>query len=206
MSHLRGQTVRFGGISADWLTYVVNDMVTPECSFNHNTPFTPGAVPCPFSTGALDLLLNFFNTSGIQMMFDLNELSGRNCTQENKATPWSPHHEYCGDDPAEWDTTALSMLLQHVHKRGLEGIIGFELGNELFAPSHLPRETANEDIATLAALFKDVWSKAPPRLFATGTNDCARNSNNDTMAALLETKINSGFSFHSYPGDVKGHW
>jgi hypothetical protein len=205
MSHLRGQTVRFGGISADWLAYIVNDTVTPECSFNHNKPFTPGVVACPFSTGALDRLLELFRASGIDMMFDLNELTGRNCTQENKATPWSPH-EYCGNEPAEWDTTALSMLLRHVHKRGLEGIVGFELGNELFAPSHLPRETANEDIATLAALFKDVWGETPPRLFATGTNDCQRNNNNDTMETLLETNIDSGFSFHSYPGDMKGNW
>ena len=41
-----------------------------------------------------------------------------------------------------------------------------------------------------------------PRLYATGTNDCQRRNNSDTMAALLPAKLGmrSGFSWHSYPG------
>jgi len=62
-----------------------------------------------------------------------------------------------------------------------------------------------EDIKTAGKLLKEVFGAASPPLYASGTNDCDRNSNSDTMAALVETAketgIETGFSFHSYPGD-----
>ena len=41
-SHLRGQTIRFGGISADWLRYVVNDTVSEPCEWGERRPWKAG--------------------------------------------------------------------------------------------------------------------------------------------------------------------
>ena len=46
--HLRGQTVRFGGISADFLAYFVDASVAPACRWSDLTPFfAPLPVPAP---------------------------------------------------------------------------------------------------------------------------------------------------------------
>lgn len=80
--HLQGQTIRFGGITADWLDYVVDDAVSAPCTWGKGgrAPFTPGG-SCPFSTGALTALLNLLDKAGVSLLFDLNVLVGRNCTQ-----------------------------------------------------------------------------------------------------------------------------
>ena len=158
LSHLRGQTVRFGGISADWLAYTVDAEVTPPCRFNRpeGRPFSPGG-QCPFSTGALDKLLRFLKTAGVGLMIDLNELTGRNCTQWGPSNgrynkPGSP--EWCGGvtgnstvAAAPWDTKPLKLPLEHIERNGIAGIVGVELGNELFAPQHLTPEQSFKDIA-----------------------------------------------------------
>ena len=204
LSHLRGQTIRFGGISADWLEYVVDSAVSPPCTWGRKEgrPFTAGG-QCPFSTGALDRLLDLMDAAGIGLLFDLNELIGRNCTQPIPSNP--AKSEWCGDPPAPWDIAPVISLLEHVHARnesGLPAPLGYEMGNELFAPRHMTEAAAVKDIDTLAGLLKDVYrGQPPPRFFATGTNDCNRNSNRDTIAALVRTKMDTGFSFHSYPGN-----
>jgi hypothetical protein len=129
MSHLRGQTIRFGGISADWLDYVVSDAMTPACEWARpeGRPFTAGG-QCPFSTGALDRLLDFVADAGVELLFDLNELIGRNCTEAGKRGKG----EWCGDAPSPWDTRPVLKLLQHIERRNESGQavpIGFELGN-----------------------------------------------------------------------------
>ena len=125
VSHLRGQTVRFGGISADWLSYVVNKTVSAPCSFMHK-PFAPGTKGCAFSTGSLDYLLGFLQRAGIETLFDLNELAGRNCTQPSPGGGEQQKSQWCGDRPAAWDTAPVRALLQHVHDRGMHGVVGFE--------------------------------------------------------------------------------
>ena len=129
MSHLRGQTIRFGGISADWLDYVISDVVTPACNWGRpeGRPFTAGG-QCPFSTGALDRLLDFVSSAGVELLFDLNELIGRNCTEAGKRGKG----EWCGDAPSPWETRPVLALLQHIAGRNESGQavpIGFELGN-----------------------------------------------------------------------------
>ena len=110
----------------------------------------------------------------------------------------------------------MRVLLEHIHRSinrsaalAPDRFVGFELGNELFAPKHITPHTAAGDIVTAAALLKSVWGlpfhsrdTTLPRLYATGTNDCQRRNNSDTMAALLPAKLGmrSGFSWHSYPG------
>jgi hypothetical protein len=110
VSHMRGQTVRFGGITALGLLYHVNSVVDDTCAYAdytvfHTGPNTAAAAAaaaaageepgmCPFSTGSLDALLDFFATAGVKVMFDFNEIVGRNCTHEG-IKPWQPAH-WCG--------------------------------------------------------------------------------------------------------------
>ena len=159
------------------------------------------------------------------MLFDLNEIVGRNCTHVDVNN--SKVSEYCGDVPAAWDTAPVEILLKHIAARqrtgALRNLVGFELGNELFLPKHLPVAVANADIATAAGLIASAWSSRnsvsddavartppppPPPLYASGTNDCAQRNNSDTMEALLATNAQGGvgFSFHNYPGNAKGAW
>ena len=218
-AHLRGQSIRIGGISADFFLYTDDAAVTSACNFSHR-PFTPARSQCPFSTGAFDALMEFLEASGVDVLFDLNEIVGRNCTQVvPNAQPWNKNvNEYCGDVPAPWDTAPVEMLLTHIATRqrsgGLSNLIGFELGNELFLPQHLPVAVANADIATAVRLLASAWSGGaggarttmpPPILYASGTNDCGVRNNSDTMEALLATKAKGGvgFSFHNYPGNAK---
>ena len=239
--HLRGQTVRFGGITADWLDYVADPAVSPPCLWGRQgrAPFTPGG-SCPFSTGSLDALLHFLENAGVGLLFDLNVLVGRNCTQPEPRKPdaiAASHgvpNEWCGDHPAPWNTSSVRVLLEHIHgSRNRAGaltpgrFVGFELGNELFLPKHITPETAAGDIATAADLLKSVWAGGgsssarssaagpagsplplppPPRLYATGTNDCQHRNNSDTMAVLATLGMRSGFSFHSYPGNAQTSW
>ena len=47
--HLRGQTVRFGGITADWLAYVADAAVSAPCTWGKHSHRTGGRViKCPF--------------------------------------------------------------------------------------------------------------------------------------------------------------
>ena len=218
MSHLRGQTIRFGGISADWLDYVVSDQVTAPCTWGRpeGRPFTAGG-QCPFSTGALDKLLDFVAEAGVELLFDLNELVGRNCTEAGKRGKG----EWCGDAPSPWETKPVLALLQHLAARNESGQavpIGFELGNvrsntrpllcpppgrrltetaclsvqELFAPQHLPRDVAVGDIQTLAGMMRQIWGERSPgpapRFYASGTNDCNRLDSSETIGALLHLR------------------
>ena len=201
--HLRGQTVRFGGISADFLAYFVDANVAPACRWSDLVPFF--AQDCDFPTGSFDHLLDFLLGAGVKLLFDLNQLSGRNCTQPGPK-PWQPA-QWCGDSPAPWDTAPVRALLTHVRSRGLEGLVGFELGNELHKPPHISPETATKDIGTLALIFAEIWSgeTEPPVLYAHGTNDCPSRNSSDTMAALQAVSSRSGFSAHSYPGGGSGH-
>ena len=210
LSHLRGQTIRFGGITADWLAYTINSEVSLACNYNREAgkAFTAGG-QCPFSSGALDLVLDLCASAGIGVMFDLNELIGRNCTQ-----PKPPKNEWCGDSPAPWETAPVRAMLAHIEERGRSGKaipVAFELGNELFAPQHMPRQTAIDDLSTLASLLEEIWVRGdPPPFFATGTNDCKRVPNTATIDALAaihnETGLQTGFSFHSYPGNQEASW
>merc|ERR1711924_1630 len=154
--------------------------------------FTPEGKQCPFNTGSFDHLL------------DVNEIIGRTCTRPGPK-PWNPA-QWCGDQPSDWDIATVRVLLEHVRDKGLEGVVGFELGNELFKPPHIAVETAHKDIAAFAALVDEVWEgkTVRPKLFATGTNDCRDRSNNDTMDVLLKNGLD-GFSFHSYPGNAQEH-
>jgi hypothetical protein len=130
-------------------------------------------------------------------MFDFNELTGRDCSLPGPQ-PWQPA-QYCGENPAPWNTTKVKMLLEHIRDLDRDAdLVGFELGNELFQPPHLTKETAAEDIITFSELVREVWHPAtPPDVFAPGTNNC-RSSNHSVIFEAIDGHI-QGFSFHNYP-------
>ena len=110
LSHLRGQSVRFGGISADFLHYVVDSNPSPACLWRDFNPRFKHR--CEFSTGSFDYLVDSLQSAGLRLLFDLDELEGRNCTQP-ALKPWQPP-QWCGDPAAPWDTAPLRGLLEHV--------------------------------------------------------------------------------------------
>jgi len=149
-------------------------------------------------------MMGFMQKAGVSVMFDLNELAGRDCTQKGQK-PWQPN-SWCGDTPNRWDMQPLRHFLRYIKQSEMSGIVAFELGNELFRPLHLSHETAVSDIRALGPILKEIFGEASPPLYATGTNDCDGNDNSDIMEGLLATgKANGipvGFSCHSYPGDM----
>ena len=155
------------GITADFLAYFENPTEISECKYKDYPAFT--GVECPFSTGTFDYLLDLLSGANMKLLFNFNELTGRDCTQV-ALKPWQPD-QYCGNDPGEsfhilisihhtlnyappsapWNTSAVSLLLNHIRALGRDDeLVGFELGNELFQPPHLPQETAAEDVKTFA--------------------------------------------------------
>lgn len=86
--------VRVGGITADWVRYVIDEApATPVevSSFPHSTAHRlegnwPSA-PHNLTMTDFKALLNFFNSSGLSFVFDLNELYGRNCNVTKPGCP-----------------------------------------------------------------------------------------------------------------------
>jgi hypothetical protein len=197
-SHLAPAIVRVGGITADWAYYVID-------SEGHETatkaPQLEGYWPTSeqnFTTAQFTQLLNFFNASGLRLLFDLNELHGRNCQTIN---PSDNQSDWC---VGEWDTTNVRAFLQYIHDNKLVGgnspLFGFELGNELIG--HLPAWNNTQDILLLAEIIKDIWSDVPaadvPPLYAPSTDSC---STNDTYGIMVNvTGVVRGFTYHAYPG------
>ena len=200
-SHLRGQTVRFGGITANFLHYFEGAAESPPCDYGKYCRYCGGA-ECPFATASFDALLDFLSDAGVTVVFDFNELTGRNCTQPGPK-PWQPP-QFCGEAPATWNTTSVLLLLRHIERRQdradrrrdrTDDLI-FELGNEPFAPPHLTEETVAEDIAGFASLVRQVWGeRAHPAIFAPGTNTCGRDDNGVVLQRL--EGVIQGLSLHN---------
>lgn len=195
LGHLRGATVRIGGITADWVHIVNDTTVSSPCTYEHGAWGTI----CNVTTGAIAAIVDAFAAAGISTLFDVNELLGRDCTQPEPGAS-SSAAEWCGAAPADWDTRDLSMLVQWASDTGRlreDKIAGLELGNELFVPKHLLHATAIADATAFARVAGGVAGRSFP-LFAPATNDCARANNSDVMEALLSAGV--GFSWHNYPG------
>jgi hypothetical protein len=224
---LAGSVVRVGGITADWTFYadfaagsgaaavpaapvapaaqaqarpLADGFVVPRAGAA-DAPFWPSA-PANLTRASFLTLLGFMNTTGLSLLFDLNELLGRNCSVTHQPCSWD-----CGDwCEGAWDMSNAREFLQWVHDERLVGfgparaspLIGFELGNELV--THLDPQANADDVKALAALIGAIWADAPapPPLFAPSTDACA-----DPSAALIMDQtatLAAGFSFHAYPG------
>eukprot|EP00041_Stephanoeca_diplocostata_P012717 m.213617 g.213617 ORF g.213617 m.213617 type:complete len:204 (+) comp19061_c0_seq1:767-1378(+) len=149
---------------------------------------------CNFTTGAFRHVYNFARASNARLLFDLSELAGRTCNDSQNCR-------------GPWDTANVRLLLEYVRAEGLfepnGTLIGFELGNEVFAPPLLLPEAVVADNRLLAAMLHDLFGgthAAVPLHYAPATNKCGGPENAPVMDNL--TNVISGWSFHTYPGAV----
>jgi hypothetical protein len=153
-SHLSPALVRIGGISGDFITYDVPGHTPPEPTPAPATWSWPGAAQ-NYSTDQFRTTLQFLNASGLQLMFDVNELLGRECTNAAPAVLSSSAGTgtWCLGD---WDTSNVQDFLQYVHDEGLYGpgspLVAISAGNEL--RWHLDPVANAQDIIALAGMVK----------------------------------------------------
>lgn len=136
--HLSPAVIRVGGVTCDWVYYAGFDMavstgrplvpmknVTSRPSeFNNHVSNQLGYWPTSESNltlGNFELLLNFMSASNFSLMFDLNELHGRDCQLP------SPHcfdktNPYCNAwCSGQWDMSNVRTFLLYIHDKGLVG-------------------------------------------------------------------------------------
>jgi hypothetical protein len=114
---LAGSTVRVGGITADWVRYVPSsaclespaDCVTLPLEAPPRAGSYWPTAPNNLSYSDFDALVAFCGHAGLRLLFDLNELYGRNCQTTNPATGQG---DWC---VGAWDTSNLKPFLQHIH-------------------------------------------------------------------------------------------
>jgi hypothetical protein len=154
-------------------------------------------------------LAAFMTRSNLSLLFDLNELYGRNC---NTTRPGCPScSDWCGlpaDGFPPWDTSNVRAFLQRLHDDGAAGganaLFGFEVGNEL--AGHLDPAQNARDVVQLSGIIGEIWADAPasqrPGFYAPSTDNCWTQ---DTLHIMQNvTGHVTGFTFHGYPaGD--GH-
>lgn len=97
-------------------------------------------------------MLSFLNASNLRLLWDLNELTGRNCTNPQPGNNGGSGTWCLGD----WDTKNTQDFLQWVHDQDLYGhdstLIGISAGNEL--RGHLDPAANTADIITLAGILE----------------------------------------------------
>lgn len=198
-------TVRVGGITADWVRYVL--AAAPDRSpgapaaapHGVSAPFWPTA-PENLTLAQFDTLLAFANASGLAIVFDLSELYGRDCH-------WNNTTQCVG----EWDISNVSAFLQYLHdaavvngtRNATSPLVAFELGNELTRSGHLNTTTNAADVLRLGRIIADMWLDQPtarPPFFAPSTDICDASSEYLMSSMVGSGGLVSGFSFHSYPG------
>ncbi len=209
-SYLAGSLVRVGGITCDWVTYTalpgspeyeleVSGHAPTRRSQATSPPFLGGYWPTEpqnLTFTEFTSLVSFFDATGMKLMFDLNELRGRNC-QLNNSVNHQP--DWCG--AGSWDTSNVQAFLQAVKDAGLYGnsnLVAFELGNELI--THLDPTNNTADIDTLVTIVKDIWAGSPatPPVYAPSTDACSDPQQLEIMTNV--TTIATGYTFHNYPG------
>jgi hypothetical protein len=208
VSNLAPAVVRVGGITADWTVYNLSgnasargDDVRAGGNKASRAPFGgfwPDA-PISFTAAHFETLFKFFESTGLQLIFDLNELFGRTCNA-TVPVPYNPG-QWC---TGSWDMSNVRAFLQYVHDNGLFGktLIAFELGNELV--SHLDPAVNVADIVALASLIHEIWSDTPaaqrPGLYAPSTDSCQVPAQLAIMQNITNIPGVLGYSFHAYPG------
>jgi hypothetical protein len=210
-SALAPGVVRVGGITADWLFYTAlgaDERASPLPSLPPPAPALGGFWPTQprnVTLAALRELIRWHDAAGLSLLFDLSELTGRNCQLSKPGCPSCT--DWCGSPPAypSWDPSNARALLAALRAGGDVGgasaLFGFELGNEL-AWHVAPAENV-ADVRALARIIKDVWAGAPaedvPSFFAPSTDHCY-----DDNLATYQIMANvsgyvTGFTYHAYP-------
>lgn len=210
-SALAGSTIRIGGITADWLCYITDSEANETYTSKSSKELSELALKArsrledfwPSQCENITMpqfrtLLGFFDAAGWDVVFDLNELHGRNCTNPDPNYPES--NEWCS---GEWDTSNAQAFLQYLHDNSLVGgssaLFGFELGNELVG--HLNYTANIQDILTLVDMVKSIWSNEGdniPPVYAPSTDNCYVNDTFTIMNSIAD--FATGFTYHAYPG------
>lgn len=210
-SHLSPAIVRVGGITADWVRY---DGFSNVAAAAHKTTGPAsrrqkGSLGGYWPTHERSLtlsnfttLLNFMSAANLSLMFDLNELHGRNCTSPNPSCGKSTSsycHAWC---EGAWDLSNVLDLLQYVHDHSLVGgsspLYAFEVGNELI--SHEDAQNTTADMITLAGHIQKIWGDRPadqrPLLYGPSTDACSDQGQLDIITNISKVPGIGGFTFH----------
>jgi len=208
-SALAPGVVRVGGITADWLFY------TELGGDGRAAPVPPPPAPTlggfwptqprNVTLASLRELIRWHDGAGLSLLFDLSELTGRNCQLSKPGCPSCT--DWCGSPPAypSWNTSNVRALLTALRAGGDVGsgsaLFAFELGNEL--AWHVAPEENVADVRALAGIIKDVWSGAPaedvPAFFAPSTDHCY---DDDLATYAIMANVSgyvTGFTYHAYP-------
>ena len=202
IGHLSPSVVRVGGISADWIRYIVEPGMTDDHVSRFPREPLGGSWPSEprnMSLYVLYSLIDMMASANTSLLFDLSELYGRNC---NTTKPGCPScDDWCATSPP-WDMTNIRALLERIHEdnRTNTTLYGFELGNEL--ASHLDPYANVADVLALASVIREIWSDNDvPPLLAPSTDDCWSSD----MAQIMRniTPAVYAFTYHAYPGMYK---
>ena len=203
-SHLAPGVVRAGGISADWLAYVVDDGVRGGASgaggvaSGDGVAYWPNA-PTNISLAKVRELIAWHDAAGLSLLFDLSELFGRNC---NTTKPGCPSCSgWCGSPPEypAWDTSNVRALLQALHDGGdvlgNSSLFAFELGNEL--AGHLNPAENVADVKLLAGIIAEIWAgETAPSFWAPSTDHCYGDDYAQTWQILVNISGSvAGFTY-----------
>jgi hypothetical protein len=151
---LGSYNLRVGGITADWVNYdmhspckpPMNDISLPQLAAGYrDQPFWP-TYERNLSSCEFVALLNIVKQSNGSLIFDLNELHGRNCHFENTSR--------CS---GYWHDDNLYEFLSYVQSENLlDGVnfLGWELGNELTRSQHITMEQNIQDSLKLAQIVQ----------------------------------------------------
>ena len=207
--------VRVGGITGDWLRYIVDG---GGAGTDGGAPAPPPALggfwpsqPENITLSAVYSLSGLMKRSNLSLLFDLSELYGRNC---NTTKPGCPScTDWCGLPPdfPPWDMRNVEAFLQRLHDDGTAGgpgnpLFAFELGNEL--AGHLDPAANTADVLALSLMIKNIWADVPeasrPLFFAPSTDACGASYAQTQQIMKNITGHADGFTYHAYPaGD--GH-
>ena len=196
-AQLAPANLRLGGSSASCVTYVLPGRTAPVPSWNTTGPCKWGQHNLTMATWAR--VLDFVGAAGLQFTFDLNELAGRAChDQDDPAIKHSA--SYC---LGEWDPSNTRDFLQFIKQRNLTaGLVALELGNELTRmKAHwkgiLTINQTIRDFHALSAVVDEVWVGKPrPLLMGPASSVCVEE---DVLHILRATAgVLGSYSFHSY--------
>ena len=202
-SKLSPTIVRVGGISADFYQYIGFSSSTSKAV---GAPLSSGSGWWPDSDFNLTIenvrtLTGFLAAANLSILFTLNEMYGRNCSEPVPDCPTCPN-EWC-DGP--WNMSNVEAFLHGVHDDAsiFSGVpLMFEVGNELRGHEFAQNTTA--DVKALASLIQTIWADVPaskrPPLWAPSTDACSDPEQIAIMNNLTGAPGVTGFSFHSYPG------
>ena len=198
-SQLAPANLRLGGSGASCVTYIVPGRTAHVPSWNTTGPCKWGQHNLTMATWAQ--ALDFVEAAGLQFTFDLNELAGRTCHDQDD--PTIKHNaSYC---LGEWDTSNTREFLQFITRKNLTaGLVALELGNELtrMQPHWKGILTINQtiqDFHALSAAIDEVWAGTQlprPMLMGPASSVCVEQ---DVVRFLRETAgVLGSYSFHSY--------